>query len=218
MKVTTNKFFTLFLFFVFCCGLNAQNFPSIETNSFILPEIILHLKPSPTREDYEVVLQTWTRKTTDIFKKEVWHNIIFKDKKNNIEKKFQDLPQIERDLIIFSTSENYSQFLSFLSNAWEEELKKFDNQDYQPVPKDKIENEKQNPASKSEVLAYQNILFEIRKNFAFEQEKFVEEFFNKNSDIFEKNEKKQTLEIIRAWNEKENLYSKNYEEIFLLKN
>lgn len=191
---------------------------AVAQTSITVPEIILNLEPSPTKEDYEVVLRTWTRKTIDVFNKDIWKDISFKDKKNNIEKKFKDLPEIEKDTVIFATSENYAQFLSFLCSAWNDELKKFENENFRPVPKNAIENEKQQPATKNDILTYQRTLFDIRKNFAFEQEKFVEEFFNKNSDVFKQKEKKQTLEILRAWNERENLYLKNFEGVFLLNN
>lgn len=186
--------------------------------SITVPEIVLNFEPSPTKEDYELVLRTWTRKTIEVFNKDVWKDISFKDKKNHIEKKFRDLPKIEQDTIIFLTSENYAQFLSFLCSAWNDELKKFENENFKPIPKNTIENEKQQPAIKSDIIAYQGTLFDIRKNFAFEQEKFVEEFFNKNIDIFQQTEKKQTLEILRAWNERENLYLKNFEGVHLLEN
>jgi hypothetical protein len=191
---------------------------AVAQTSITVPEIILNFEPSPTKEDYEVVLKTWTRKTIDVFNKDVWKDISFKDKKNNIEKKFKDLPEIEKDTIIFATSENYAQVLSFLCSAWNDEFKKFENENFRPIPKNAIENEKQQPATKNDILTYQRTLFDIRKNFAFEQEKFVEEFFNKNSDVFQQKEKKQTLEILRAWNERENLYLKNFEGVFLLNN
>lgn len=163
-----------------------------------------------------MIISLWSKRTKEVFNKEIWKDIVFKDKKNNLQKKFQDLPEIEKDTIIFCTSENYAQFLSFLSSAWRDELKKFEDQNFKPIFKEKIEQEKQNPALKNDILGYQKSLFDIRKNFAFEQEKFVEEFFNKNENVFLKNEKQQTLEILRSWNQRENLYLKKFEDILLL--
>lgn len=211
------KNINLFLCFIFAFFLSPEKHVFAQNKIISLPEIVFEIQPSPTKEDYEVVLQTWTRKTTDLFNKKIWEEIVMKDKKNNIQKKFKNLPSIEQDAIIITTSEKYAQFLSFLAKAWVDELAKFDNPNYNPNPKAKIENEKQEPAKKSDVIAYQGILFDIRKNFAFEQEKFIEEFFNKNKDIFLENEKEQTLQMLRSWNDQESLYKKRNDDIMLLK-
>jgi hypothetical protein len=145
--------------------------------------------PSPTPEDYEKALKIFNRIASKTFQNETWKDVKFVNKTSKKEKKFSELSTIEQNILILDFAEKQTKSMLSLQMAWDDELKKFADPDFKPVPRPKIENQKQYPALKADVEIYHKELLDLRKKYAKEYEDYA------NKALKDLDEKERTLLI-----------------------
>lgn len=166
--------------------------------------------PSPTLEEYEVVLEGFKKVTDACFDPEKWKNVELTHKETGEKKKFVDLSPIEQKTLMLNFAGEATRRLGFMKKAWDDELKGFDKPDHKLVEPPMPANEKQKAAQKKDVEGYNAQLTKMRKEFAVKYEKFAEDYM-KEFKIGEK-EAKHTLDGIRKVHDQDKLIERKKEK------
>lgn len=169
-------------------------------------------KPSPAPEDYETAISSFKKITEKSFKIEAWKDQKVVNNETKEEKKFSELSGLEQHVLLLDMADRTSQQMLSLQKAWDGELKKFANPAHKLVPRPKIDNQKQNPATKADAEAYHKELLTLRKSYAVSYEKFVEKFMKDFKKDIDEKEAKLTLDEVRGFHDKHKLIERKVEK------
>jgi len=162
-------------------------------------------KASPTPEDYEAAIKSFKDISAKSLDVKAWKEQKVVNTETKEEKKFGELSALEQHVIVLDMADRCTHRMAAMQAAWDDELKKFADPAHKLVPRPKIENQKQNPAVKTDVETYSKELLTLRKSHAVSYEKFVEKFLNDFKKDVDPKEAKMTLDGVRSFHDKHKL-------------
>jgi hypothetical protein len=156
-----------------------------------------------SHETYKKSIIFHKKHAESLFDKEYWGKIIIYDKKTKESKSFSLLTEIEKKVFILSFSNQLSHESLRLQSIWQEEINKFNNQEYK--------SKDENLTKKEDVEAYYNELLKIRKNFALKYEDFIDKMLIEFSSEITNDEKKILVRKIKEFHDSLGLINRKKE-------
>lgn len=136
----------------------------------VLPPPPTVIESAPTVEDYKSALDTFKKKTKDVFDFAALKDLELTNKDTKETIKFDKLPDFDKHVFCLMTAERVTNELAVLTKFWDEEIAKFADPLYIPVPP---VDPKQKAARLEDVEKYHKQLQDVRKAFAVKYEAFA---------------------------------------------
>lgn len=173
----------------------------------------------PTVEEYDIAFKHYAEWSKNIANPDFYKDLEFGMLKDGEQKvKFTELKEFEKNLFYLYQAENLSNRLFMLQNFWQNELKKLQILDEQPIeapdPGEEVRVEKpKNPikatATIKDVEGYLFNVYNLRKAHAYRYETLINYIFDKFKDEIPETDRDNYLDKVRTWHDKQQLINRS---------